>query len=323
MKIETDKLLPYRVGGLLYTPALNQSVAEKIVSGLYGERISIAFCLEDSVDDFALKEAERQLIKILRVLSESEKPLPMLFVRIRTPMHMKYIHNMLGDLTNILTGYILPKFDTSNMREYSDLIKVFNEDIGHKLYIMPILESKEISDALNRLDILHSIKNHLDIIKEYVLNIRVGGNDFCNLYAVRRSVRQSIYDIGVVRDILMDILNVFASDYVVSGPVWEYFGDDDRQDWAVGLKAELELDKLNGFIGKTAIHPSQIPIINNCLKVSNTDFEDAKSILNTNQDGLAVEKNIDGTRMNERKCHEKWAKKIMIRAKVYGIHDYE
>lgn len=323
MKIETDKLLPYRVGGLLYTPALNQSVAEKIVSGLYGEIMSIAFCLEDSVDDFALKEAESQLIKILGVLSESKKQLPMLFVRIRTPMHMKYIHNMLGDLTNILTGYILPKFDTGNMREYSDLIKVFNEGSRHKLYIMPILESKEISDALNRLDILHSIKNHLDIIKEYVLNIRVGGNDFCNLYAIRRSVRQSIYDIGVVRDILMDILNVFASDYVVSGPVWEYFGDDDGQDWAVGLKAELELDKLNGFIGKTAIHPSQIPIIDNCLKVSRTDYEDAKSILSTNRDGLAVEKNIDGTRMNERKCHERWAEKIMIRAKVYGIHDYE
>ena len=323
MKIETDELLPYKVGGLLYAPALNQSAADKIVNGLYGEIMSIAFCLEDSVDDVVLKEAEQQLIRTLRILSESEKPLPMLFVRIRTPRHMQYIHNMLGGLTDILAGYILPKFDTSNMREYSALIKSFNEGREHKLYIMPILESKEIADALNRLNILHSIKNHLDTIREYVLNIRVGGNDFCNLYAVRRSVRQSIYDIGVVRDILMDILNVFASDYVVSGPVWEYFGNNDRDDWAVGLKAELGLDILNGFIGKTAIHPSQIPIINNCLKVSRTDFEDAKSILDTSRDGSAVEKNTDGTRMNEKKCHKRWAEKIMIRAKAYGIHDYE
>ena len=127
---------------------------------------------------------------------------------------------------------------------------------------MPILESKTIADVGDRVNNLLIIKRHLDGIRDYVLNIRVGGNDFCNLYGLRRSETQNIYQIGVIRDTLVDIINIFSSDYIVSGPVWEYFGKDYSEPWAIGLRKEIEMDRLNGFIGKTAIHPSQIPIIN-------------------------------------------------------------
>ena len=48
---------------------------------------------------------------------------------------------------------------------------------------------------------------------------------------------------------------------MLSGPVWEYFGEDLQGAWAEGLRQELALDRLNGFIGKTAVHPAQLPII--------------------------------------------------------------
>ena len=66
--------------------------------------------------------------------------------------------------------------------------------------------------------------------KRIVLNIRVGGNDFSNMYGLRRNINQNIYEIGVIRDILVNIINVFGADFVVSGPVWEYFGSDANED---------------------------------------------------------------------------------------------
>ena len=101
---------------------------------------------------------------------------------------------------------------------------------------MPILESKMIANIGNRIPTLLEIKAVLDSMREYILNVRVGGNDFSNLYGLRRAADQNIYQIGVIRDILMDIINIFAADYVISGPVWEYFGTDLSGQWAIGLK---------------------------------------------------------------------------------------
>lgn len=318
MKINMDEL-PYHVGGLLYTPALNDKIADKLIMGKIDSLTSLVFCLEDSIMDEKLEEAEEQLKKTLDKLSKSEAELPLLFVRVRTPRHMARVHEFIGGLENLLTGYVLPKFDNSNADEYIALIREFNIMRENKLYIMPILESRTVADIQRRVPIMEEIKHKLDSVKELVLNVRVGGNDFSNMYGLRRSKDQTIYDIGVIRDILVNIINVFAQDYVVSGPVWEYFGADSDGEWAVGLRNEIQLDLINGFIGKTAIHPSQLPVIFDSLKVSRSDYEDARSIADWKSDGYAVSKGKSGDRMNEVKCHLKWAKQILTRAKVYGI----
>ena len=211
---------------------------------------SIVFCLEDSIKDEALPMAEIELCNTLSKLKESYSELPLLFVRVRTPEHMKKIHKMIEGQEDIITGYILPKFDLTNCDKYSNLIKEYNSNSNKKLYIMPILESSMVADIGCRVPALYELKEKLLRIKEYVLNIRVGGNDFSNMYGLRRNINQNIYEIGVIRDILVNIINVFGADFVVSGPVWEYFGSDANEEWKHGLIRELELDKLNGFIGK-------------------------------------------------------------------------
>jgi citrate lyase beta subunit len=318
-----DKLndLPYRVGGLLYTPALNSNIGEKLVSREIKNLTSIALCLEDSITDDSLPQAEQQLKKTLLFLMQSKSELPLLFVRVRSVDHLQKIHTLLGEAESIITGYVLPKFDLSNSELYCRIIREYNLGRTNRLYIMPILESRAVADIGNRVDILWAIKEQLDKSKDYILNIRVGGNDFSNMYGIRRTESQNIYQIGVIRDILVNIINVFASDYVVSGPVWEYFGSDISQPWAVGLRKELELDQLNGFIGKTAIHPSQLPIIFESLKVRKCDYEDAVSITGWSDSGYAVAKSHDGQRMNEVKCHLKWAKRILTLAEIYGIRE--
>ena len=312
---------PYRVGGLLYTPALTENIAEKLISHSISNLTALALCLEDSISDDSLEQAEIQLKRTLVILKDSGAELPLLFVRIRSVEHLEKIHTFLGEAESIITGYVLPKFDLTNCEPYCQKIREYNVERKNRLYIMPILESKTVADIGNRVDILWTIKHHLDEVHEYILNVRVGGNDFSNMYGLRRTETQNIYQIGVIRDILVNIINVFASDYVVSGPVWEYFGTDDSQSWAIGLRKEIELDQLNGFIGKTAIHPSQLPIIYESLKVRRCDYDDASSIVNWSAGGLAVAKSQDGQRMNEVKCHYKWAQRILMLAGIYGIRE--
>lgn len=313
--------MPYRVGGLLYSPALKKDIATKILTKRIKQLTSLALCLEDSICDDSLEEAEKQLKETLSLLKNNNSEIPLLFVRVRSVEHLKRIHEYLGEAESILTGYILPKFDLTNCEAYCQLIQEYNLGRKVRLYIMPILESKTVADIGNRVENLWSIKNHLDSVSEFVLNVRVGGNDFSNMYGLRRSETQNIYQIGVIRDILVNIINVFASDYVVSGPVWEYFGRDDTEPWADGLRREIELDQLNGFIGKTAIHPSQLPIIYDSLKVCRRDYEDAIKIINWSSQNLAVAKSANGERMNEVKCHLKWAERVTTLAKIYGIRE--
>ena len=83
----------------------------------------------------------------------------------------------------------------------------------------------------------------------------------------------------------------------------------------------MRLDKLNGFVGKTVIHPNQIPVVNEVLKVSKKDYQDALSILGWNQTNiLQVSKSVDGERMNEIKTHGNWALKMIILAEIYGLN---
>lgn len=312
--------LPYTVGALLYVPCISENLLSRVLKRSEEGVPSMALCLEDSIHDSALPDAQRNLKNTLAVLKDKSN-ICKLFVRVRNYEHLLHIHSYLEEYESVLTGYILPKFDLSNAEKYKEAIIEINKGKKTPLYIMPILESAPVALIETRKNELLGIKAILDSIKDYVLNIRVGGNDFCNLYGVRRSITQTIYDIGVIRNIFVDILNVFSMDYVVSGPVWEYFGSDLTGSWAKGIEKELELDRLNGFIGKTCIHPSQVQLVKESLKVTKADFDDAMHILDWSNLQYDVEAGVEKNRMNEVKCHLNWAKKVYILGKIYGIKD--
>lgn len=299
-------------------PAFQKNIVGKIKSNSVDCLTSIAFCLEDSVRDEVLDEAENTLIKILREL-QPNKNLPLIFVRVRSPEHLPAVHKKLSGLTEILTGYIFPKFDLRNAKNYSDVLCEINRGREKILYAMPILETEPVADISSRRENLAGIKKILDKIENYILNVRVGVNDLSSFYGLRRDVKHTAYDVGVIRDILIDIINIFAKDYVVAGPVWNYFDDGKNNSWSEGLKKELQADRLNGFIGKSAIHPSQLPYIFESLKVSQADLDDANQILNWESSSHGVAK--VGGRMNELKCHFKWAERIKILSEIYGCRD--
>lgn len=312
----------YSVGALLYSPALNKKVADAVVYEKYNRPYSLAVCLEDTIADDSVKAAEQQLRETLRTIFEEHKKkqfyLPKILIRVRNSEQLPRLYDELAEFTEIITGFIFPKYTLSNADDYNKAIVDINSRSGKPVYMMPILESRDIVEYATRHTVLAELKEKIDSVKDVVLNIRVGGNDFSNEFAVRRHYDETIYDILPIAQLLGDILTVFSREYVVSGPVWEFFSSD-NEEWKKGLQNELKLDRLNGFIGKTVIHPKQINIVNEALKVSYKDYVDAKEILNWDESGLQVGKSFAGERMNEVKTHINWAYKTLTLAEIYGV----
>lgn len=326
-KYTSKDVLQYAVGGLLYTPAVHASVAENIKSKKYPHIKSMALCLEDSITDHSIGYAEDMLIHTLSKIHEyvlrgevDIDDLPLIFIRIRNPEQMKSLSDRLCEHYEVITGFIIPKFNLDNAKDYTHALHYVNRTSPRqKIYIMPIIESHNVLDINTRIHQLSGIREALSEIKDYVLNVRVGGNDFCSRYGFRRSSRHTIYDIGVLNSVLSDIMNMLGTEYIISAPVWEYFSGSTVNGWAEGLKREIEKDKLNGFIGKTAIHPSQLEVIQRSMVVDYGDYMDAKAILDMGKDVLGVQKSIHNERMNEVKVHMKWAHKILKLADIYGV----
>lgn len=329
------EVLQYAVGALLYMPASNTKIAQKIISGEYSFVKAMVLDLEDSLGDDLVGFGQRTIKSTIRELGEAVESgkitlsnIPLIFIRVREAKHITDAYKMLKADMQYITGFNIPKFDKTTCDEYiNTFIKVrdaVRNECNSDLYIMPIIENKNTMYRQLRMDNLLYMNDALRKISDNVLNIRVGGADFCQVYGIRRSMNDDIYDIGVVRSVLNDIVNVFGKSYIVSGPVWEYFENSEHPEdtrWSDGLKKELYADHLNGFLGKTSIHPSQLPFIHESLIQTLVDYEDAMNILGMNTNTTGVKKSSGGNRMNEAKTHVNWARKTIGLAKMYGVKE--
>ncbi|MCI8586095.1 MAG: HpcH/HpaI aldolase/citrate lyase family protein [Lachnospiraceae bacterium] len=316
-----DSVFYYRVGPLLYCPANHTEIADSLIKERFGTHFSLALCLEDTISDHHVEEAEQQLSRTLNTLFHASKNtpffLPMIFIRVRSPRQILKLMDLFGDAKELVTGFNLPKFSLENAKDYLDAVLRVNQTSKKPVYLMPILEDASMIDLRTRADLLYELKDLLAPAEELVLNIRVGGNDLCHRFGFRRGPRESIHSIRAISDIFSDIVTVFGMDYVISGPVWEYYNG---KNWEKGLKKELKEDRLCGFTGKTAIHPAQIELINDAYKVSEKDLEDARAILGWDP----ASKNLvfgctKGERMNEYKVHSNWAKRILMLSEAFGV----
>ncbi|MCI8484338.1 MAG: HpcH/HpaI aldolase/citrate lyase family protein [Lachnospiraceae bacterium] len=317
-----NRLIPaYHVGALLYCPANNDSIVNSLVQEKFGKQFSLALCLEDTIQDNCVAEAEETLIASIRSLKDYQADrsffLPSIFIRVREPHQINSLLDRLGDSAKLISGFNIPKFSLENANSYIQIIRDLNQNSPRPVYMMPIFESPSLIPLLDRASILYELKSRLDEISQYVLNIRVGGNDLCHMFGFRRHSNESIHKITPVANIFSDILTVFGMDYVVSGPVWEYYSG---KNWDAGLRKELNDDRLCGFIGKTVIHPNQIPLVNEAYKVPLKDYNDAKAILDWDLSSPSlVSGSIVKERMNEYKTHANWAVRTLLLADAYGL----
>jgi citrate lyase beta subunit len=342
-------------------PGIREQISNDVLSGkyLYGKHeglTSIVICLEDSIADEQVEKAELNVVIQLQAIYQgiqsgllSSEDVPLLFIRVRFPDQIQSIVNQLGKACEILCGFVFPKFSPDNAEHYLEALKEVNITSSYRFYGMPILESAEIIYKENRVETLVQLKASLDNYFEYILNVRIGATDFSGLFGIRRDSDTTIYDIAVIRDCISDIINLFGrsdKEYVISGPVWEYFSGSTRilkpqirqtpfqqafgrnglllrskiiSRFEDSLIHEVLLDKTNGLVGKTIIHPSHILPVQSMNVVSFEEYMDASMIIKSAESFNGVIKSEFANKMNEIKPHYNWARKTIIKSNVYGV----
>lgn len=321
--------LQYAIGALIYTPATDfNRMVDAIIRNTYNIK-SIAICMEDASGDIdeqeCLKNIKLMLIAVKQSVVNNELDpdnSPLIFIRVRHSYQINKLNEVLEEEQwKYITGIIAPKFDTVTMKQYLTNIEELNNNLKHTqrtVYLLPILESASIMDIKSRQKELKAIYNGVIEHKDLILNIRVGATDLCGLYGLRRSACTTIYDIKPVINCISDVYTVFGKDFICSAPVNEQYGNTDDIGYITFTK-EVLLDKENGFIGKTCIHPTQIDYVNRSLIVSENDFKDAQSILNMFNNGKGVSRSANGKSMLERNPHINWAKKVLKLSEIYGV----
>ena len=343
----TDRdTLQYCLGATLYMPG-TKDIKDKVLHHQL-DVTSLVMCCEDAIKEEDLPNAEQNILDHMDFFADriaagelTHDDIPLIFVRVRNPEQFeRFANRMTVKQASVLTGFNFPKFSSKNaLRVLQTLVNV-NNRLGVVLYGMPILEGPEVAFHELRGQELLLLRNILEPYKKLILNIRVGGTDMSSLFGVRRGINSTVYDIMPVRDALSDVLNFFNryNDYCVSAAVWEYFRaykDDDINDVIKrnfhnalikgqdivnpaidGLMKEVLIDRANGFVGKTIIHPTHARFVNAMFTVVEEEYNDAVQILNTSG---GVIKSAHGDKMNEIGPHRRWAEKIVKRAAVYGV----
>ncbi|MBE6050918.1 MAG: ATP-binding protein [Clostridium sp.] len=311
------EILRYVIGGLLYVPANKKEMILKCINKEIKGIVSVAICLEDAVGPYGEKEGIKNLEEIFQFIKENKiNDLPLIFIRTKDIEQTKKIRHIIDENINFLKGLIIPKADSERINQYMKFIK----NINYKdLKIMPIIESKEFVQYGIKDEYFKKLIKSLITYKESILSIRIGVTDLLGLFGVRRDKELTIYDNFIFNRFASDILSaVYDLDIPVSGGVSEFYNMSDSKILSTYIK-EIKMDKFNGFIGKTIIHPMQLKVVQCMNAISYEDYKDAKSILNSVETDNYVSADIKGEKMNEVNPHLKWAKNIIVMSKVYGV----
>jgi len=344
----TDRdFLRYCLGATIYMPGFKDftsKILEQAIPGL----TTMVMCFEDACPEERVPEAMENVHRMLATITEAvdsgrfdSDNVPLIIVRIRNLAQFKaFGEKLTKQEVRSLCAVNFPKFNCGNGYEYFAYLQDLNDRFGEVIYGMPIIEDPDVAYKETRITQLLGIKKILDKYNHLVLQVRVGGTDFSSVFGVRRGVDYSLYDILTVRECISDIINICGrnNEYIISGPVWEYFrapkelmfetlqhyGIEDylmRRQPLVngeidGLLREVLLDKANGMVGRTVIHPTHIKFVNALMAVTQEEYDDACQILNTSG---GVVKGSGGNKMNEINPHTNWANKIFNRARAYGV----
>lgn len=341
-------VLAVALGATLYSPATRPTLAEDVRKQAARGVVSMVLCLEDSIADSEVSAAEDNLVCQLGALAaEADGELPLLFVRVRAAGQITSLVHRLGPAVRLLSGFVLPKFTEDRSVPFLEALAEAEADSGQRLFAMPVLESPELLHRESRPEALAGIARTLGKYRERVLALRLGVTDFCSAYGLRRTPDMTAYDVQIVASVIGDVVNVLGradgTGFIVTGPVWEYFRPQERmfkpqlrqspfrsgraeeirtaliEHDMDGLLREIALDRANGLLGKTCIHPSHVAAVHALSVVSHEEFCDATDVLRPERGGGGVLRSAYTNKMNEVKPHRAWAERTLLRGEVFGV----
>ncbi|MFF4962434.1 HpcH/HpaI aldolase/citrate lyase family protein [Streptomyces sp. NPDC001222] len=341
-------VLAAALGATLYSPATRPHLADDVLKQAGRGVVSMVLCLEDSIDDADVVDAEENLVRqFARLAALPGAELPLLFIRVRVPAQIPDLVARLGPAVRLLSGFVLPKFNEERGVLFMEALTAAETGSGHRLFAMPVLESPDLLYLETRREALNGIFRTVDKWRDRVLALRLGVTDFCSAYGLRRAPDMTAYDVQIVASVIADVVNVLGradgTGFTVTGPVWEYFRAQERmfkpqlrrspflegeveelrealiEHDMDGLLREIALDRANGLLGKTCIHPSHVMPVHALSVVSHEEYSDAQDILRPERLGGGVLRSAYTNKMNEVKPHRAWAERTLQRAEVFGV----
>jgi citrate lyase beta subunit len=291
------------LGATLYVPATRADLLAVALGQKIAHLQSVVICLEDSVREDDMPKAIANLGRLLSKLQLHPKApgakRPILLVRPRDPATLAIIAGMKG--VNAIEGFVLPKATADNMPAWMNPIA--NRD----QFILPTIETREAFDG----DDMRKLRAQLCTMQERVLCVRIGGNDLLQLVGARRSRVRTAYE-GPLGAIITSLVSTFSPwGFQLSSPVLEDFSNHDL------LREEVERDIEYGLLTKTAIHPAQIPVIQEMYRVNAGELADAEHILDSEAAAVYAEHGA----MSEPATHRRWAASILMRNWEYGTRE--
>ncbi|MBA4008778.1 MAG: aldolase [Erythrobacter sp.] len=282
------------LGATLYIPVQHPRLAE-VLAGANPDLRSVVICLEDSLHETEVGAAQEVFCATLRML-DAAPPKLIAYARPRGPEMLGWMLAQPG--IERLAGFVLPKITTANLPDW--LARLDSPRHG----IMPTIESTEAFDRAAMMQMARALAP----LGARVHAVRIGGNDILNQLGVRRSRERTAYDtpLGLA---IATMASVFLPEgLALSAPVFEHYALTDT------LREEVARDIEHGLLTKTAIHPSQVPIIHDVLRPGAAEVEEARAILAAEARAVFGH----GGSMLEPTTHARWAQGVLDRARVHA-----
>jgi len=285
----------YRLGASLYVPAIHPKLRDALRGVLCGRVRSLIACTEDSIAEVDVERALANLSRVLPHLPQRDQG-PLRFIRPRNAAVLGELLRMDG--IERVHGFVIPKADVDTLAPYESALG------RHDYWLMPTLETAAVFDPLA----LRELRQRLTApaIKRHILAARIGGNDLLKMLGLRRLRGVSIYQTPLGLLIPQLVLAFRAFGIHLTAPVFDFI--DDPQTLADEVRHDVQM----GLIGKTAIHPDQVPIIEQGLAVTEHELELARQILAPRREAVF---RLHGA-MIEKAVHQEWAYGILARAGV-------
>ncbi|MFO0609343.1 MAG: HpcH/HpaI aldolase/citrate lyase family protein [Polyangiales bacterium] len=282
-------------GACLYVPAVHRGL-DRVLRGeaVPGLRQAVV-CLEDAVAEAEVPAALARLRGVARCPSGRG---PRVFVRPRDPAML--LELLAWPESAGWDGFALPKVTVATAAHWlGPLAKT-------RFAAMPIFETAEVFDPYALRDLCAAVE--APAWRDRVEVVRIGGADLFAALGARRPAARTVYDSVLGPTVRAVAALLMSRGLHVTAPVWEGVAP------SRAMREEVAMDVEAGLVGKTAIHPRQVPVIDAAFRVSPEELAEAERVLAA---GEAVF--LSRGAMCERAPHARWAARVVARASAFGV----
>jgi citrate lyase subunit beta/citryl-CoA lyase len=211
----------------------------------------LSFDLEDAVDEAMKDEARAELARFLRGLKPGHGKTIIVRVNgLETPHFAADIEAIVGPGLDIVN---LPKPESAD--DVKALAAALDRaERGKKVIPASILANIESPKALR-------LAAEIAAASPRVVGLQAGWGDLLEPLDIDR------YNLGMIETLLLQI-RIAAGE----ADVWAYDGAFANIEDPEGYKREAEVSRRLGYLGKSAIHPSQVPLANAIFRPSDAEI---------------------------------------------------